>query len=375
MSTTHTEIPPVSSLGVTPSLKETVEHPAFSQGTLFCDNMAPLPLQAFQVADRLLVDMMAALSSESVEAFNDSKRQLMALLKKHGMPITQWNPLRLEFTHAHSLQGKQLPNINLAMVRLHSTEGPLSLAGACLQGASLLCANLEHVNLSEAELSSADLRFANLSEANLDKATLIEANLSYANLRGARLSEANLYRARLNGAVAKEALFQSANLRKADLRNADCYQADFRETRLQNADLREANLFMANLESARLRHSDLRYANLGFSRLSDARLQHARLCDANMSSADLSRADLSNCRLNGVDLSRALVQDTNLAATQLAESDLAQCRALESANFQNAVFDVSTHFPDNFEPKNHGLNHLQFLAFRRLSRLISAILK
>lgn len=373
MSMTHTEISPRPEIAIANQPPE-MNSPSGQTGTLFCENIALLPLKAFQAADRHLMEMMEALHAESVETFNHSKRQLLLLLKKYGKPITQWNPLILEFTDAECLQGKQFSNINLEMVSLRSTEGPVSLSGTCLQGAFMLCANLDQVILSGAELSGADMRFVSLMDTNLKEAALIEANLSYANLCGADLEQANLYRARMKSATLKQANFQEANLRKADLRNTDCYQADFRTARLQYADLREANLFMADLAAARLRYSDLRNANLSFSRLIEARLQHARLCDANLSNADLSRADLRNCRLNGVDLSRALVQDANLAATQLAESDLADCQALESANLQNAIFDNQTHFPQDFQPQKHGLNHLQLLVFRRLGRLMNALL-
>lgn len=373
MSMTQTDTPSLPGFVVTPS-QEVFQPRTSGTGTLFCQNIAPLPLAAFQTADRLLMEMMQALNDEAVEAFNAAKRQLVAILRKHGEPVTQWNPLVLELTDAGCLQGRQLSNINLEMVSLRSTEGPVSLAGACLQGASMLCADLSQANLNGAELSGADMRFARLFEATLRQTVLIEANLSYANLSGSDLEQANLYRARLKGANAKQSILREANLRKADLRNADFYQVDLRHARLQYADLRETSLFMADLAEARLRYSDLRSANLGFSRLVEARLQNARLCDANLSSADLTRADLRHCRLNGVDLSRALLKDANLSATHLGESDLADCQALESANLENAVFDSETSFPEDFKPDNHGLNNLQFIGFRRLSRILSSLL-
>lgn len=374
MSMTQTEIPSHPGRSMAASTETFQPQTDSGKGTLFCRNITPLPLSAFQIADQLLMALMASLLDESVEAFNTTKRQLISLLKKHGEPITQWNPLVLELTDAKCLQGKQLANINFEMISLRATEGPVSLDGTCLQGAAMLCADLSHARFNQTELSGADLRFASLQETHLQQAILIEANLSYANLSGADLEQANLYRAKLTGATAKQANLKEANLRKADLRNADFYQASFHQARLQHADLRETNLFLADLSQSRLRHGDLRNANLGFCKLVEARLQDARLCDANLSSADLTRADLRNCRLNGVDLNRAIVKDANLSAAQLAESDLADCEALESANWANAVFNNETSFPDDFKPKNHGLNNLQFIGFRRISRLIASLL-
>jgi Pentapeptide repeats (8 copies) len=106
----------------------------------------------------------------------------------------------------------------------------VDLARACLAGANLRVAQMNHSNLSRAALGESDfsgtaLRRTNLSEADLSKTKLVKADLQQANLIGVRL--------------------RRADLRRADLRRADLFGAD-----LTAADLRGANLTGANLGSA-----------------------------------------------------------------------------------------------------------------------------
>jgi len=100
------------------------------------------------------------------------------------------------------------------------------LRGTRLEGAILLCANL----------NSANLNSANLYRANLYRANLESANLESANLNSANLYRANLYRANL----------ESANLESANLNSANLYRAN-----LYRANLESANLESANLEDVR----------------------------------------------------------------------------------------------------------------------------
>jgi uncharacterized protein YjbI with pentapeptide repeats len=347
-------------------------------GVLTCPNIAELPPLQLQKAQRLIDEMSEALITEMVDTFNEAKRQLFQLIRKHGAPITQWHPLVLVLSNADCLRGAKLPQINLDMVRLSAEQGAenklISLQGASLPGAGFLCADLSQVCLVEADLTGADLRFADLRESDLSRTLLIEADLSNAKLSFAKFDEANLYCAKMNGALVKQASLRNANLRKADLRHVDFYQADLTQARLQQADMREANLFMANLTEAKLRQVDLRKANLGFCCLKQARLQNARLLGVVFASADLTLADLQQCRLSGVVLSRALMNETNLMGAELQGVDLSECLELEAAVLQGAQFDGETLFPKGFKPKKHELVNLQFHGLSRLIRLLPAFL-
>ena len=338
-------------------------------------NLEALPTAQKPKAEALLQTMQDGLEQQCMDHFNEAKRAFLAIFKKYGEPITQWNPLVLVLNHPGLLKGYDLGTINLEMVHLRAIDGQaISLAGANLQSGLFLCSNLSRMTLTDADLSGADLRFVDLSEANLERAVLVEANLSHANLSFANFRDANLYCGNLNGAVAKQACFQNANLRKADLRHVDFYQAELMAARLQHADLREANLFMADLCGAKLRQADLRHTNLGFSRLQDVRLQNARLSGANLNNADLTHADLHDCCLQGALFNRTLVREANLTALELVGLDLSECLALEEAKLENAVYNAKTLFPKGFKAKKHGLVTEQCTGLKRISQLVSSIL-
>lgn len=337
---------------------------------LFCPNITSLPLPVFQKADKALVEMNAALLAEDAEAFNEARQQITTLIKKHGEPITQWNPLILELLNPDSLRGLKLPGINFNMCALRSSFGRVSLEGTNLQNAGFLCADLSQVVLNEADLSGADLRFADLREASLERALLVSADLSNAKLSFTRLNGASFYCARLNGAVIKQASLQEINLRKADLRNTDFYQSDLRAARLQHADLRESNLFMADFTGARLRHADLRKAQLGFCCLKEVRMQHARLCGANFTSADLTGADLQYCKLTTGQFSRAAFESANLNQTDLSGADLSEALSLETASLQNALLDTDTRLPKGVNVKKQARFHRKRFS---ISKLLSAL--
>lgn len=344
---------------------------------VLCPNLTDLPRTALQRAHKALEEMTSALHEANVEQFNEARQQLVQIVKKHGVPVTQWNPLVLELSNPQMLKGAKLPNINLSMVSLRAGTGKMdkvSLQGCHLQGADFLCADLSQVILTEADLSGADLRFTDLREAHLEHTVLVESDLSQAKLSGAFLQSANLYCAKMNGAVIKQACLIEANLRRADLRDADLYQANLRFARLQRVDLREANLFMADLSGTRLRYADLRKANLGFAILREARMQGARFTGANLANADCTKADLQQCCLSGAQLNRAMLDDANLCQSQLQNADLSDASQLMSARMEGACFDDDTQFPKGFRARKHGLSGTKGMGLRRrLKRLLSRL--
>ena len=105
-----------------------------------------------------------------------------------------------------------------------------------VEGETLVDADLECTDLSEA-----DLWGANLTRANLERARLVGANLTRANLTRANLWGANLTRASLEG----------ANLAGANLRMANFLYANLWEANLEGADLLGTQLGGAYLSGAR----------------------------------------------------------------------------------------------------------------------------
>jgi uncharacterized protein YjbI with pentapeptide repeats len=154
----------------------------------------------------------------------------------------------------------------------------------------------------------------------------IDANLSGVQLPGAALRRANLSCAILNGARLSRASLAGAALQYAYLIGAD----------LRGADLAGAYLISASLENADLRHADLREA-----RLNGANIQGAMLQGANLRGADLSSG---SCRIwvDGTGWS------ADGCATDLRGADLSD------ADLTGAYYDMSTRWPDDFDPQQHG---------------------
>jgi hypothetical protein len=134
--------------------------------------------------------------------------------------------------------------------------GGINLKGANLQGAFLVCANLQGAKLEGANLQGAflvcanlrdaDLGYTNLQEADLEEATLVGATLDCANLQGAflktaKLQEAFLASANLQGAHLGYSHFEKVDLSAAkSLEGAYFYNAFLDDTRMRREQLGEA---------------------------------------------------------------------------------------------------------------------------------------
>jgi uncharacterized protein YjbI with pentapeptide repeats len=182
----------------------------------------------------------------------NSERTRSARAEKDG--------LRLSLSSTRSLEGidlserEDLEGINLGRKSLRYSH----LAGADLEDASFVLADLRETDLRRASLQRAQLRRARLQRAFIDGARLDAADLSNADLGGARLSWASLAGANLQGAAVRQADLVRANLGGSDLREADLTGVDARAASLVRADARGARLDFADLG-----RSDLRRARIG----------------------------------------------------------------------------------------------------------------
>ncbi len=134
-----------------------------------------------------------------------------------------------------------LSQITLHVLDLHGAIISHSrLKGTLLAFASLVAADFREANLNGAWLVCVNLERANLQGANLQEAQLMQANLERANLERANLTRANLTRANLERANLKGANLEGANLEGANLQGANLQAARVEKTRGLPADLRLA---------------------------------------------------------------------------------------------------------------------------------------
>lgn len=128
------------------------------------------------------------------------------------------------------------------------------------------------VNVSFTDLRRADCDGLWLNGVNLDATCLEAASVYQVNLSGASLIEANLRHVELGTSILHQVRCLDADLRGARLVKADLREADF-----SGADLREANLRKARAHGAVFVRADLRLADLRGCDLGGADLRHARL--------------------------------------------------------------------------------------------------
>ncbi len=195
----------------------------------------------------------------------------------------------------------------------YTSEKPIDLSKAVLDGLNLSGYNLSGCNLENTSFIDTNLQSVNLRNANCQNCRFIAANLSYANLDGARLDNAD---------------FLTAVVTKISLKGLD-----LRAINLDTFDLRGANLNKTNLSGKKLNGYDLSGCSLIGANLSAVQLQGANLSNTDLTGASLERATLKKANLKGASLTGVIAVGAdfreiggisiNLAAADLRGADLA----------------------------------------------------
>lgn len=181
----------------------------------------------------------------------------------------------------------------------------------------------------------------NLQGAQLIEADLNEMDLSWANLSEADLSRANLQHADLHSTILTKADLSGANLRFAEIFDAKLNWAQLENTDLTKAELGGAEMFNANLKGANLSEADLTQVNLGQADLTGACLRGAQLMEADLINAILPGADLSFANLSEAKLINADMTDANLQNSILVNASLVGAE-IENAKFTGShIFGIS----------------------------------
>ena len=118
-------------------------------------------------------------------------------------------------------------------------------------------------------------------------------------------------------------------------------------------------------QQTKARYGDLREIDLSGAIARDAYWARVDFSYADFYRADLTRTSLRNAILKGAQLREAVLEDAVLSGTQCADAnfkmanlrgaDLTERVSLESANFEDTVYDARTRFPSTFDPRRFGL--------------------
>lgn len=99
---------------------------------------------------------------------------------------------------------------------------------------------------------------------------------------------------------------------------------------------------------------DFSEANLGNADLQGFDLKGCDFSYADLSEANLNGANLRGCDLSFANLSQANLQNADLRGALLFSADLRQAN-LKGAKLEKADCDRTTHFPQDFDPAQVGL--------------------
>jgi uncharacterized protein YjbI with pentapeptide repeats len=188
---------------------------------------------------------------------------------------------------------------------------------------------------------------------------LVEADLSDCNLSGVNFSHANLSGANLSGANLKETSFESTTMEGANLAHANLEETSLTKTKLQDANLDRANLVKAKLIGAYLEHASLYRANLTQAFLTISHLNEVNAIEANFTEASLNGTRLQKSLLNGANLTGAVFNKTQLQGANLAGANLSNLD-FTSAETKGTLYDKTTTFDDNFDPKQMGMKQIPY---------------
>ena len=182
-----------------------------------------------------------------------------------------------------------LLSLNREYKKLNLRDFPEMLPNICFAGMDFQLSGVDEIakDLSGLKLQGANFQNAILEKADLETATLIGAEFQKANLTEAKLKGADLRKANFQNAILEKADLETANLFDANLHKANFQNAILEKADLETADLFDANLHKANLTGAKLKGADLRKANFQNACLVEADLQNANLSFANLKECDL----------------------------------------------------------------------------------------
>ncbi|NEQ44915.1 MAG: pentapeptide repeat-containing protein [Leptolyngbya sp. SIOISBB] len=166
--------------------------------------------------------------------------------------------------------------------------------------------------IAETDLSRADLLNAFMKEARIEYSVFIESNLTSAYLRDAYILDSDL----------SDSILDSANLEGIGLRRVFIDNASLIGVNFQNSEILGGLFRNSNLDSSNFNYSNLIEVNFSNSNLSNVNFEHAKFGRVTLLGADLTGADLN------------------------------------SASFENVIYDAHTKFPEGFHFPEDGVYFL-----------------
>lgn len=273
----------------------------------------------------------------------------------------------------------ELVKVNFSKVVLGESTFEKSKVYACCFDASVLsCANFEDAELDDANsLLGANLQDANLSNAVMNGVNLQSVNLSNANLGDVQLNNANLSYARLTGATGLDTRMAEADLYFANLDNVDFNNIDLSDSILRFSSLKGASfkkshfngafLWKANLEGAKFSRSEAVGANFveveavgvgfGMSNVCGSDFSFSRLRNSTFGDTSIGETVFRNADLRDVNFECAKISATTFDGAYLCGGNFGTVdwtfnwdNAEPYSSWVDAKYSDDTIFPRQFDP-------------------------
>jgi len=129
----------------------------------------------------------------------------------------------------------------------------------------------------------------------------------------------------------------------ANMRNADFFKVDFDEVDLSGVDFQQSVLMYVNFQRSSLKRSDLSNSKLYVVEFDGADLAGLRAIGTSFAFTDFAGANLCGASFKGIDPK----------ATSISEAKELSA-VFTACNFEGAVYDHETTWPDGFDPFRNG---------------------
>jgi len=201
-----------------------------------------------------------------------------------------------------------------------------------------------------------DLREANFQGCRFEGSRFNGANLSGANLIGSLLDDTDI--ASLPSWKLRDAIYDyttefpadfapKAKMMKEFKRGSDMSGANLSRIHIRGEDLVDDD---ANYEGTIFKRADLKRSLLNGVNFKKADFEKAYLREADLTKSNFEEANFLGANLQGANLSQANFKNADFRWARLEGAIID-----EKTNFTGAKYNISTRFPQGFDPEKHGM--------------------
>lgn len=247
----------------------------------------------------------------------------------------------------------------------------LNMSNSDFSGSYCQKTDFDSCILQNSDFTNTNLEHANFRNSSLKGAKFKDSkNLSYTNFVDADLSNTDIKT--LSGYTLLNSVFSDGTILPDDFtredainsgmiyigKNADLSFKDFRYIKLNNFDF-------AGLNIRQFEHTKFYRANLQNSNLSNAYFKGTDFKKASMKHCNLQNSICRKAKFIKTNLSYSYLEGTDMSGSDLRGANLANIHYDDKTDFTDAIYNVNTVFPSNFNPKAHNMKFYEISETKR----------